>query len=132
MGAAMKMPVFEYDSSKWSMNEEWYEQVIIEHLTEGLGYTHLYGPDVTRSSDEYRDVFLPDVLPEALFRINKNLPPAAIEEAILKISNVEGGSLDQRNQVFGGVGSSIFEMSISPDINLGSRESRRAERCRFS
>ena len=100
MGAAMKMPVFEYDSSKWSMNEEWYEQVIIEHLTEGLGYTHLYGPDVTRSSDEYRDVFLPDVLPEALFRINKNLPPAAIEEAILKISNVEGGSLDQRNQVF--------------------------------
>lgn len=82
------------------INEDWFEQVVIEHLIDNLGYDHLYGPDVRRSSDDYRDVFLPDVLPDALARINKGLPSAAIDEAILKISNVEGGTLEQRNEVF--------------------------------
>ena len=87
-----------YDSSR--INEDWFEQVIVEHLVDNLGYDHLYGPDVRRSSDDYRDVFLPDVLPDALARINKGLPFAAIDEAILKISNVEGGTLEQRNETF--------------------------------
>ena len=55
------------------LNEEWYENLIIDHLTERLGYEHLYGPDVRRTDDSYRDVFLPDILPDALRRINRNL-----------------------------------------------------------
>lgn len=94
----MKHAYIEYDSSR--INEDWFEQVIVEHLVDNLGYGHLYGPDVRRSSDDYRDVFLPDVLPDALARINKGLPSAAIDEAILKISNVEGGTLEQRNETF--------------------------------
>lgn len=94
----MKHAYIEYDSSK--INEDWFEKVIIEHLVDNLGYDHLYGPDVRRSSDDYRDVFLPDVLPDALARINKELPSAAIDEAILKISNVEGSTLEQRNETF--------------------------------
>ena len=94
----MKHAYIEYDSSR--INEDWFEQVIVEHLVDNLGYDHLYGPDVRRSSDDYRDVFLPDVLPGALARINKGLPSAAIDEAILKISNVEGGTLEQRNETF--------------------------------
>ena len=94
----MKHAYIEYDSSR--INEDWFEQVIVEHLVDNLGYDHLYGPDVRRSSDDYRDVFLPDVLPDALARINKGLPFAAIDEAILKISNVEGGTLEQRNETF--------------------------------
>lgn len=94
----MKHAYIEYDSSK--INEDWFEKVIIEHLVDNLGYDHLYGPDVRRSSDDYRDIFLPDVLPDALARINKELPSAAIDEAILKISNVEGGTLEQRNETF--------------------------------
>lgn len=94
----MKHACIEYDSSR--INEDWFEQVIVEHLVDNLGYDHLYGPDVRRSSDDYRDVFLPDVLPDALARINKGLPSAAIDEAILKISNVEGGTLEQRNETF--------------------------------
>lgn len=94
----MKHACIEYDSSR--INEDWFEQVIVEHLVDNLGYNHLYGPDVRRSSDDYRDVFLPDVLPDALARINKGLPSAAIDEAILKISNVEGGTLEQRNETF--------------------------------
>ena len=94
----MKHAYIEYDSSR--INEDWFEKVVIEHLVDNLGYDHLYGPDVRRSSDDYRDVFLPDVLPDALTRINKGLPSAAIDEAILKISNVEGGTLEQRNETF--------------------------------
>ena len=82
------------------LNEEWYENLIIDHLTERLGYEHLYGPDVRRTDDSYRDVFLPDILPDALRRINRNLPEAAVEEAIRKIQNVEIGSLEQRNEIF--------------------------------
>ena len=94
----MKHAYIEYDSSR--INEDWFEQVIVEHLVDNLGYDHLYGPDVRRSSDDYRDVFLLDVLPDALARINKGLPSAAIDEAILKISNVESGTLEQRNETF--------------------------------
>ncbi len=81
-------------------NEDFYEQALIKYFCEKLGYEHLYGPDVPRTSDEYRDVFLPDYLWESLQRINKNLPKEAIAEAILKISNVEDGSLEQRNEIF--------------------------------
>lgn len=94
----MKHAYIEYDSSR--INEDWFEQVVVEHLVDNLGYEHLYGPDVRRSSDDYRDVFLLDVLPDALARINKELPSAAIDEAILKILNVEGGTLEQRNETF--------------------------------
>ena len=33
-------------------------------------------------------------------RINKGFPSAAIDEAILKISNIEGGTLEQCNETF--------------------------------
>lgn len=82
------------------MDEEFYEDVVIERLRDDLGYQHLYGPDVARTTDEYRDVFLPDVLPAALARINRNLPQAAIQEAVIKISNIEGGVLESRNETF--------------------------------
>ena len=82
------------------LNEEWYEHLIIEHLQEKLGYEHLYGPDVRRTDDSYHDVFLPDIFPAALRRINKGLPQAAIEEAMLKLHNIEGGTLEQRNETF--------------------------------
>lgn len=89
-----------YELLTTPINEDFYEQVIIEHLQDDLGYEYLHGPDVPRTTDEYRDVFLPEVLPRALERINRRLPKAAVQEAILKISNVEGGSLEQRNEVF--------------------------------
>lgn len=79
------------------MNEEFFEDVVVEHLVDELGYEHLYGPSIERTDDRYRDIFLPDVLPAALARINPGLPRAAVQEAIEKLNNVEGGSLEQRN-----------------------------------
>lgn len=82
------------------MNEDFYEQAIIQYMQDSLDWDHLHGPDVVRTSDEYRDIFLPQVLPEALGRINPKLSEEAIQEAILKISNIEGGTLEQRNEAF--------------------------------
>ena len=82
------------------IDENFFEQAIIDRLVDEHGYEYLHGPDVARTSDEYRDVFLPGILEDSLRRINKKLPNAAIQEAILKISNVEGGSLEQRNETF--------------------------------
>lgn len=84
---------------KISMNEDFYEEALIEHLVD-MGYEHLYGPDVVRTSNKYDDVFLPGELEHALRRINRGLPRQAIQEAIRKISNIEAGSLEQRNEEF--------------------------------
>ena len=77
----------EYMSVSMPINEDFYEQVIIEHLRDDLGYEYLHGPDVPRTTPDYRDVFLPVVLPNSLRRINPGLPDVAIEQAILKMSN---------------------------------------------
>ncbi|WP_432290201.1 type I restriction endonuclease subunit R [Olsenella uli] len=82
------------------IDEDFYEQALIERLVEKHGYEFLHGPDVARTTSEYRDVFLPGILQASLSRINKRLPNAAIQEAILKLSDIEGGGLGQRNETF--------------------------------
>ncbi len=82
------------------IDEDLFEQAVISHLRDKLGYAYLFGPDVERTDDSYRDVFLPGVLPEALRRINLDLPSQAIDEAIIKLSDIEAGSLPQKNEVF--------------------------------
>ncbi len=73
-----------------------YENSIIE-LLEGLGYTHIYGPDVTR---DVRSPLILDEVRLSLERINPDVPSAAIEEALYKIKNYEAGSLVSKNEVF--------------------------------
>ena len=94
------MSEYVYGVVRINMDEDFYEDALIEFLSENLSYEHLYGPDVQRTSDKYDDVFLPDVLSEALQRVNPDMPRQAIREAILKISNVEAGGLEQKNKIF--------------------------------
>lgn len=95
------MQSFSYGSTAFpKIDEEMYEDAIIEYLCDNFDYTHLYGPDVLRTSDKYDDVFLPGVLSTALGHINGNMPEAAIKEAIGKISNIEADSLQHRNEIF--------------------------------
>lgn len=89
-----------YDYAVMKIDEDFFEKTLVDHLRDEWGYEYLHGPNVPRTSDEYRDAFLPGVLPAALKRINKGLPDSAIQEAVLKLSNVEGGSLEQRNEIF--------------------------------
>ena len=43
------------------LNEDSFEQTIIEHMHDKLRWKWLYGPDVKRSSEKYDDVFLPNI-----------------------------------------------------------------------
>ena len=79
------------------VNEEAYENSVIE-LFEGMGYRHIYGPDL-----ENRDFHSPlyeDELIDALHRLNPKLPEVAIKEACTKLKNFENAELTQKNAVF--------------------------------
>lgn len=93
------MAVIEYYSTTL-FNEDAFEQGIIEHLSEKHGYEHLYGPDVSRSSDAFDDAFLPDVIEQALMTINPGINRRAVEAAIVCLEDIEGNSLIAKNAVF--------------------------------
>ena len=73
-----------------------YENSVIE-LFQGMGYTHVYGPNIER---DFRDPFYEDMLLEALHRLNKQLPEEAIQDGLFKLRNFENGELVQKNAVF--------------------------------
>ncbi len=81
----------------FSFTEDTYEQAVIE-LFENMEYTHIYAPDMNRT--DYSRPLLDDVLRDCLVRLNRSLPAAAIDEAILKLNNFDVGSLLQKNIVF--------------------------------
>ena len=73
-----------------------YENAIIELLSEQMGYTHLYGPDVER---EYSQPLHLDLVRSSLQDINQGKPAEAVEEAIVRITTFEGGALVQKNEI---------------------------------
>lgn len=77
--------------------EDTFEQAVIE-LLEGLGYTHIYAPDMNRI--DYSSPLLDWVLQDSLVRINKGLPMDAITEAICKVKSFDSGSQLQKNIKF--------------------------------
>ena len=74
-----------------------YENAVIQLLTETLGYSYAYGPDIDR---DYHDPLYEDLLLPALQRINPGLPMEALNEAAYKIKNFETGILLQKNMTF--------------------------------
>ncbi len=79
-----------------TFTEASYENSIIE-LFQGMGYNHIYGPDVER---DYTSPLYEEVLVDSLYRINPKLCDAAIKDAIYKLKNFEIGELVQKNDVF--------------------------------
>ena len=76
--------------------EDTYERAIVE-LFEHMGYMHIYAPDMDR---DYTSPLLESVLRDSLIRVNKGLVIEAIDEAIIKLKNIDSGSLLQKNMVF--------------------------------
>ena len=74
-----------------------YENSIVELFQKDLGYEYAYGPDIER---DYYSPLYEDVLMESLYRLNRGLPDAAIQEALYKLKNFENGELVQKNAVF--------------------------------
>lgn len=74
-----------------------YENAVLQLLNEKLGYTYAYGPEIER---DYSSPLYESSLIASLRHINRNLPTAAIDEAIYKLKNFETGTLLQKNMVF--------------------------------
>lgn len=72
---------------------------------ESLGYSVVFGPDISCDGDSpernnYSEVILEVRLRDALFRINKNIPSSAIDDAVRKILITESPSLRINNRNF--------------------------------
>ena len=76
--------------------EDNYEKALIS-LFEGMGYQYLYGPNIER---DYYVPYYEAQLEENLQTVNPKKPHAAIHEAIIKLRNIDMGSLTQRNETF--------------------------------
>ncbi len=79
-------------------DEDTFEQAVIA-LFEGMGYEHIYAPDMER---DYSRPLMDSVLQDCLVRINKGLPLEAIHEAIQKMNSFDSGTLVQKNRIFTG------------------------------
>lgn len=73
-----------------------YENAIIELFT-GLGYRHIYAPNIDR--DYHSPLYEPELI-ASLHRINPNMPHDAINEAMRKLTNFENAGLIQKNATF--------------------------------
>lgn len=76
--------------------EHTFEQAIIE-LFESMGYPHVHASDIER---DYHSPLLDAVLRDSLVRINRDLPAGAVEETLVRLKDLDSGSLVQKNMLF--------------------------------
>lgn len=79
-----------------SYKEANYENSIIE-LFQGMGYYHVYGPNIER---DFSIPLFEDELKAALHRVNPSMPEDAISDALFKLKNFENAELVQKNAIF--------------------------------
>ena len=91
---------YSYEVMSSVFNEDAFEQGVVDHLCSEHGYEYLYGPNVSRSSDAFDDAFLPDVIGPALEAINTGISRRAVDAAITKLKEIEGGTLVSKNKSF--------------------------------
>ena len=75
-----------------------YENSIIELFQDELEYEYVYGPDI--EDRDYKSPLYEEELEDSIYRINKKLPSAAIEDALDKLRNFENAELIQKNETF--------------------------------
>lgn len=83
-------------NKSFTFTEASYENSIIE-LFQGMGYNHIYGPNIER---DYTSPLYEEILIDSLYRLNPKLPEGAVNEAMYKLKNFEIGELVQKNAVF--------------------------------
>jgi type I restriction enzyme R subunit len=87
-----------------NFTEDRLEQAAIEIFKE-LGYDYVFAPDISCDGDyserkDYRDVILKDGVKDALFRINRDLPEEALEDAYRQIITFNSPVLEENNCYF--------------------------------
>lgn len=79
------------------LDENAYEQSIIELFRDTLGWEYRYGPDVER---DFHDPLYEPMLEAAIHRINPHAHPQALSEALNKLRHFENGDLVTQNAIF--------------------------------
>ena len=87
-----------------NFTEDFLEEAAIEILQE-LGYEYVYAPDISCDGEyperkDYREVFLEQRVKDALFRINRDLPAEALEDAYRQIITFNSPMLEENNRYF--------------------------------
>lgn len=87
-----------------NFTEDLLEEAAIEILTE-LGYEHKFGPDIAYDGEaperkDYKEVILENRVKDALFRINRDIPRDALEDAYRQIITFNSPSLVENNHYF--------------------------------
>ncbi|TYQ15043.1 UNVERIFIED_CONTAM: type I restriction enzyme R subunit [Acetivibrio alkalicellulosi] len=87
-----------------TFTEDLLEEAAIEILNE-LDYEHRFGPDIAYDGNlperrDYRDVILEERVKDALFRINKDIPRQALEDAFRQVITFNSPSMVENNHYF--------------------------------
>lgn len=87
-----------------NFTEDLLEEAAIEILQD-LGYSYIFGPNISCDGDyperrDYREVILEQRIKDGLFRINKELPKEALDEAYRQIITFNSPSLMENNRYF--------------------------------
>ncbi len=111
-----------------TLNENVLEQACLEWVAE-LGWQIAHGPDLSPGGNfcerkDYRQVILAGRLRSALNRINPEMPPAVIEEAVKKISIPESPDLLINNRQFHRYLTDGVDVELAAD-SLGERRHRK-------
>lgn len=80
------------------------EEAAIEIL-ESLGYDYVFGPDLSLGGDyeerkDYREVILSHRVKDALFKINRDLPREALDDAFRQLITFNSPMLEENNRYF--------------------------------
>ena len=91
-------------SANGIFTEAMLEEAAIEIL-ESLGYDYAFGPDISLGGDyeerkDYREVILSHRVKDALFKINRDLPSEALEEAYRQLITFNSPMLEENNRYF--------------------------------
>ena len=77
--------------------EDAYEQTLIALFRDELGYAYELGYDVERN---YKEPFYRADLEASMRRLNPDLPAAALDDGIKKLTTINEGTLEQNNEKF--------------------------------
>lgn len=91
-------------SQDWKFTEDKLEEASIEVLQE-LGYEYAFGPNISCDGqyperNDYKGVLLEQRVRDALYRLNRDLPEEALEEAYRQIITVNSPMLEENNRHF--------------------------------
>lgn len=112
--------------SEHDFREDELEQASLEIL-QSLGYEYIHGKELSPSAEfpqreSYREVILSEKVKEALFRINKDLPNEALENAYRQIISFNSPSLEENNKYFHNLMVNGMDVSFKEDGNIRTKK----------